>query len=90
VSSRTNSYESLANLPRYSSWLAGQDWTDAYRRHRRNLQLIPGNNIGFFGPYEALWERHYGGCVAGENTWKWMQNLESVSGNFCCVIITAL
>jgi radical SAM protein with 4Fe4S-binding SPASM domain len=34
---------------------------------RRNLQLIPGNNIGFFGPYETLWKRHYGGCVAGEN-----------------------
>jgi hypothetical protein len=34
------SYESLANVPRYSEWLAGQDWTDAYQRHRRNLQLI--------------------------------------------------
>jgi len=28
------------HLPTYSSWLRGQDWTDAYRRHRRNLQLI--------------------------------------------------
>ena len=34
------SFESLANVPRYSAWLAGQDWTDAYERHRRNLQLI--------------------------------------------------
>jgi hypothetical protein len=34
------SYECLAHLPTYSSWLARQDWTDAYRRHRRNLQLI--------------------------------------------------
>src|SRR5207248_2588358 len=24
----------------YSAWLRGQDWTGAYRRHRRNLQLI--------------------------------------------------
>lgn len=34
------SYECLAHLPSYSSWLAGQDWTAAYRRHRHNLQLI--------------------------------------------------
>ena len=34
------SYECLAHLPGYSSWLADQDWTTAYRRHRRNLQLI--------------------------------------------------
>jgi len=34
------SYESLANVPRYSKWLAGQDWTDAYERHCKNLQLI--------------------------------------------------
>jgi hypothetical protein len=33
-------FESLANIPRYSTWLAGQDWTDAYERHRRNLQLV--------------------------------------------------
>jgi hypothetical protein len=39
-SMRSISYESLAHLPAYSSWLRGQDWTDAYRRHRRNLQLI--------------------------------------------------
>jgi hypothetical protein len=34
------SYESLAYLPTYSRWLQGQDWTDAYQRHRKNLQLI--------------------------------------------------
>lgn len=33
-------FESLANIPRYAAWLAGQDWTDAYRRHRANLQLV--------------------------------------------------
>lgn len=37
---KSNSYESLANLPRYSQWLQGQDWTDAYARHKQNLQLI--------------------------------------------------
>jgi sulfotransferase family protein len=39
-SMRSIAYECLAHLPTYSSWLRGQDWTDAYRRHRRNLQLI--------------------------------------------------
>ncbi|WP_430331907.1 sulfotransferase family protein [Rhodococcus sp. ACT016] len=34
------SYECLANLPTYSAWLEGQDWTNAYARHRKNLQLI--------------------------------------------------
>ena len=38
------SYESLAHLPTYSEWLAGQDWTAAYARHRRNLQLIGSND----------------------------------------------
>ncbi len=39
-SMRSISFECLAHLPTYSAWLAGQDWTGAYRRHRRNLQLI--------------------------------------------------
>jgi len=39
-SMRSVSWECLAHLPGYSRWLAGQDWTAAYRRHRRNLQLI--------------------------------------------------
>ncbi|MFJ4099693.1 sulfotransferase family protein [Amycolatopsis japonica] len=34
------SYECLAHVPSYSRWLDGQSWTDAYRRHRCNLQLI--------------------------------------------------
>ena len=41
---KSNSYESLANVPRYSAWLAGQDWTDAYARHKQNLQLIGLND----------------------------------------------
>jgi hypothetical protein len=39
-SMRSISYECLAHLPAYSSWLRGQDWAGAYRRHRRNVQLI--------------------------------------------------
>jgi hypothetical protein len=39
-SMRSISFECLAHLPTYSSWLSNQDWTGAYRRHRRNLQLI--------------------------------------------------
>jgi hypothetical protein len=34
------SFECLAHIPAYSGWLASRDWTEAYRRHRRNLQLI--------------------------------------------------
>ncbi|MCU4182755.1 sulfotransferase [Acidiferrimicrobium sp. IK] len=34
------SYECLAYIPTYSAWLERQDWTAAYARHRRNLQLI--------------------------------------------------
>lgn len=39
-SMRSISFECLAHLPTYSSWLASKDWTGAYRRHKRNLQLI--------------------------------------------------
>jgi hypothetical protein len=39
-SMRSVSYECLAHLPTYSHWLRRQNWTGAYRRHRRNLQLI--------------------------------------------------
>ena len=38
------SYESLAHVPTYSRWLAAQDWTTPYQRHRRNLQLIGLND----------------------------------------------
>jgi Sulfotransferase family len=41
---RSISYECLAHLPGYSAWLGDQDWTTAYRRHRRNLQLIGLND----------------------------------------------
>ena len=38
------SYETLAHVPMYSRWLARQDWTRPYRRHRKNLQLIGLND----------------------------------------------
>jgi hypothetical protein len=41
---KSNSYESLGNVPRYTEWLAKQDWTDAYARHKKNLQLIGLND----------------------------------------------
>jgi radical SAM protein with 4Fe4S-binding SPASM domain len=40
----------------------------------RGLLLEPGNNIGYFGPFEALWRGHgdtrvhWTGCNAGQNT----------------------
>ena len=40
----------------------------------RGLLLQPGNNIGYFGPYESLWRGsgddrvHWSSCNAGENT----------------------
>lgn len=37
------SYESLAHIPSYTRWLAAQDWTPSFRRHRKNLQLIGSN-----------------------------------------------
>lgn len=45
-STRSISFECLAHLPSYSAWLAEQDWTPAYRRHRRLLQLIGLNDPG--------------------------------------------
>jgi hypothetical protein len=41
---KSNSYESLANIPRYTDWLQAQDWTDAYARHKQNLQLVGLND----------------------------------------------
>ena len=43
-SMRSVSFECLAHLPAYSAWLRQQDWTGAYLRHRRNLQLIGLND----------------------------------------------
>ena len=41
---KSNSYESLAHIPRYTAWLQTQDWTDAYARHKQNLQLVGLND----------------------------------------------
>jgi hypothetical protein len=43
---RSVAFECLAHLPAYSSWLAGQDWTGPYLRHRRSLQLIGLHDVG--------------------------------------------
>lgn len=37
-------FETQAYVPGYSEWLQGQDWTPAYQRHRRLLQLIGLND----------------------------------------------
>lgn len=46
---------------------------DLYQEARRHgVLMIPGNNIGYFGPYEHLWRTgtsdrgHWTGCVAGQ------------------------
>jgi radical SAM protein with 4Fe4S-binding SPASM domain len=37
----------------------------------RGLTVLPGNNVGYFGPYDVLWRGpdrgHYPGCPAGQN-----------------------
>ncbi|MBR0938582.1 radical SAM/SPASM domain-containing protein [Bradyrhizobium jicamae] len=37
----------------------------------RDLVLLPGNNVGYFGPYDVLWRGpdrgYYSGCPAGQN-----------------------
>ena len=38
------SYETMAHIPTYAHWLAKQDWTKPYQRHRKNLQLIGLND----------------------------------------------
>ncbi len=45
-SMRSVSFETLAYLPGYSAWLREQDWTGAYLRHRRNLQVIGLHDAG--------------------------------------------
>jgi len=41
------------------------------RGRERDLLMLPGNNIGYFGPYDSLWRGpdrgHYPGCPAGQN-----------------------
>lgn len=39
-------FEFTGHVPSYTAWLAAQDWTEAYLRHRRNLQLIGLNDAG--------------------------------------------
>jgi Y-X(10)_GDL-associated radical SAM protein len=48
---------------------------DLYNRGlERGFLMQPGNNIGYFGPYESLWRGagddrvHWSGCNAGQNT----------------------
>lgn len=36
----STSFETVSYVPGYSRWLAGQDWTETYARHKKNLQLI--------------------------------------------------
>ena len=43
-SGKSIGFESLAYVPTYSAWLAEQDWTDAYTRHKANLQLVGLND----------------------------------------------
>jgi len=43
---RSVSFATLAHVPGYSAWLRGQDWTGAYQRHRRNLQMIGLHDAG--------------------------------------------
>jgi hypothetical protein len=43
-SGKSIGFESLAHVPDYSAWLERQDWTDAYQRHKANLQLIGLND----------------------------------------------
>lgn len=56
-------FELRTLLPRlYTLFLIGRS---------EGLRVIPGNNIGYFGPYEANWRsvtgrpEYYGGCSAG-------------------------
>ncbi|NDZ77394.1 sulfotransferase [Streptomyces sp. SID10853] len=45
-SMRSVAFECVSYLPTYSKWLAGQDWTGTYARHKKNLQLIGANDPG--------------------------------------------
>ncbi|TCN47311.1 sulfotransferase family protein [Rhodococcus sp. SMB37] len=40
------SFECVSYIPSYSTWLAEQDWTETYARHKKNLQLIGMNDPG--------------------------------------------
>ncbi|KZL34402.1 MULTISPECIES: sulfotransferase family protein [Rhodococcus] len=36
----STAFETVAYVPSYTRWLAEQDWTETYARHKKNLQLI--------------------------------------------------
>ncbi|WP_146680479.1 sulfotransferase family protein, partial [Neisseria meningitidis] len=36
----STAFETVAYVPSYTRWLAKQDWTETYARHKKNLQLI--------------------------------------------------
>ncbi|MFC7449211.1 sulfotransferase family protein [Rhodococcus daqingensis] len=36
----STAFETVAYVPSYTEWLAEQDWTETYARHKKNLQLI--------------------------------------------------
>lgn len=36
----STSFETISFIPTYTRWLAEQDWTATYERHKKNLQLI--------------------------------------------------
>ncbi|MFE3290147.1 sulfotransferase family protein [Rhodococcus sp. NPDC059234] len=40
----STAFETVAYVPSYTRWLAGQDWTETYARHKKNLQLIGLND----------------------------------------------
>ena len=42
----TAAYPALAHVPTYTEWLRKADWTPAYERYRRNLQLIALDDPG--------------------------------------------
>jgi radical SAM protein with 4Fe4S-binding SPASM domain len=37
------------------------------KARRMGVRLLPGNNIGYFGPHDELWRKSYRGCTAGLN-----------------------
>jgi radical SAM protein with 4Fe4S-binding SPASM domain len=48
---------------------------DLFERGRQiGFRLIPGNNVGYYGPHEYMWRtitsepEHWAGCTAGENS----------------------
>ncbi len=66
---RSVSFETLAYVPGYSAWLSAQDWTGAYLRHRRNLQMIglhdAGQALGAEEPEPPVRARRAAGGVPG-------------------------